>query len=325
MKNAISHGLRRNLPLLMSAGVAAVAVLTAMSSSAGIQGSGFRNLLAIGTVTDTGSGNSKWIVVNGTSYSTSNAVFQIDGRPGVHGQIHAGDIVSLAATDSGSGSEAVASQVTFNGSVRGKVSGIDTQASTLFLLGQTVRVNSHTVFGSNMQPGALAGLQNGATVEISGFTNSAGELVASRIDAKGQSNMSRVVGTMRTLDPTGHSFYINALRVDYGTAEVDGALINSTTVSVQGLKFAPDGTLVANRVSTSAAPHGQPGSIGRIQGLVTNYSAASYFELNGQAVIVGPNTQLNLAVPLGIDSAVTVSGTFDTNGALLADAVQTSN
>jgi Domain of unknown function (DUF5666) len=323
MKLPTKHGLNRVLPPLMTVGLVTLAVLAATSSSAGIQGSGFRSLLAIGTVTEAGSGNNN-IVVGGVPYSTSGAVFKIDGHGGTPGHIHAGDVVSLVATDPADGGTASATQVTFNGSVQGKVSNIDAPSSTLFILGQTVHVTSQTVFGSNIKPAGLLGLQSGDVVEVSGFANSVGEWVATRIEAKGQSDVSRVVGSVQTLNQIRHTFYVNSLKIDYGSAQVDAALSDGAPVAAQGVKFGADGALIASRVRASGAVHGQPGSIGRIQGLITSYSSGAYFEVNGQPVSVGAQTKLGLPVPIGVDVEVNVTGTFDTNGVLVADSVQSS-
>jgi hypothetical protein len=324
MNISTKHGLRTVLAPLMTAGLVTVAVLAAMNSSAGIQGSGLSSLLAIGTVTEPGNRNSNIIVVDGIPYSTSGAVFQIDGHAGTPGQIHAGDVVSLIATDPTDGGPASATQVAFNGSVQGKVSGIDAPSSTLFVLGQTVHVTPQTVFGWNIKPAGLSGLQSGDVVEVSGFASSVGEWVATRIEAKGQSNVSRVVGSVQNLDQTRHTFYVNSLKIDYGNAEVDGELTDSAPVTAQGVKFATDGALVANVVRASGTAEGQPGAIGRIQGLITTYSSSAYFEVDGQPVLVTAQTKLTLPVPLGMDVEIHVTGTFDTSGVLVADSVESS-
>ncbi|MEA3181255.1 MAG: hypothetical protein QOI59_4778 [Gammaproteobacteria bacterium] len=318
------YGLNRVLPPLMTAGLVTLAVLAATNSSAGIQGSGLRSLLAIGTVTETGNGHSNIIVVGGIPYSTSRAAFKIDGHAGLPAQIHTGDVVSLIATDPADGGTAAATQVAFEGSVQGKVSDIDAPSSTLFILGQTVHVTSQTVFGSNIQPGGLLGLQSGAVVEVSGFANSVGELVATLIEAKGQSNVARVAGSVQTLNQIQHTFYVNSLKIDYGNAHVDAVLTDGAPVTVQGVKFGADGALIANLVRAAGVTPGQPDSLGRIQGLITSYSSGAYFEVNGQPVSVGAQTKLNLPVPIGVDVEVNVTGTFDTNGVLVADSVQTS-
>jgi Domain of unknown function (DUF5666) len=311
------------LPPLMSAGVMTSVALLSVTSSAGIQGSGFRSLLAVGTVTEAVQADSDILVVGGLPYSTSHAIIQIDGQAGTHGQVHKGDVVTLQATNPPDGTAATASQVAVNGSIQGKVSSVDAPSATLFVLGQTVHVTSQTVFGAAMGVAGLSALHGGTAVEVGGFADSAGELVATRIDTKGQSSVSRVVGGIRSLDTTRHTFYINALRVDYGNAEVDTVLTDSAPVSVQGVKFAVDGTLVASQVRSAAHAPGLPGSIGRIQGLITNYPSTAYFEVNGQRVLVNTQTRFVLPIPLALDVAVEVAGTFDTSGMLVAQSVQT--
>jgi hypothetical protein len=323
MKIPKRSALKKMLPL-MSAGVVTSAVLLSVTSSAGIQGSGFRSLIAVGTVTEPVQPDSDLLVVGGQPYSTSHAIIQIDGHAGTHGQIHKGDVVSLLATASSDGSAASASQVAINGSVQGKVSSIDAPSATLFVLGQTVHVTSQTVLGSAMKATGLSALQSGTAVEVDGFADSAGGLVATRIETKGQSNVSRVVGSIRSLDTSHHTFYVNALKIDYGSAGVDTVLTESAPVSVQGVKFAVDGTLVASQVHSSASAPGLPGSIGRIQGLITNFPSSAYFEVNGQRVLLNTQTKLVLPVPLALDVAVEVAGTFDTGGVLVAESVQTS-
>jgi len=315
--------LKSKLPL-MTAGVVTSAVLLSMTSSAGIQGSGFKSLLAVGTVTEPVHTGSDLLVVGGQSYSTSHALIQIDGHAGTQGQIHKGDVVSLLATADSAGSAASASQVAINGSVQGKVSGVDVPASTLFVLGQTVHVTSQTVLGSAIQANGLSALQPGTAVEIGGFADSAGDLVATRLDITGQSNVSGVVGRIRSLDTSQHTFYVNALKINYGSAAVDTVLTDSTPVSVKGVRFAADGALVANQVHSAVPRPGLPGSIGRIQGLITNFPSSAYFEVNGQRVLVNSRTRLALAIPLALDVAVEVAGTFDTSGVLVAESVQTS-
>jgi hypothetical protein len=316
--------LKKILTPLMSAGVMTSAVLLSVASSAGIQGSGFRNLLAVGTVTEPVQADSDILVVGGLPYSTAHAVIEVDGHAVTHGQIHKGDVVSLLATAPSDGSAASATRVAINGSIQGKVSSVDAPSATLFVLGQTVHVTPQTVLGSAMKAKGLSALQSGTAVEVEGFADSAGDLVATRIDTKGQSNVSRVVGSLRSLDTTQHTFYVNALKIEYGSAAVDTVLTDSAPVSVQGVKFAVDGALVASQVHSSASAPGLPGSIGRIQGLITNFPSSAYFEVNGQRVLLNTQTKVVLPVPLALDVAIEVAGTFDFGGVLVAESVQTS-
>ncbi len=310
---------RKLVPNLLAAGAVAAAVLSAVNSSAGIQGSGLRSLLAVGTVTDTGNGGT--LSVSGTSYPTAGATFQVDGRAASPGQIQNGDVVWLVARASPGAGIYSATQVIFNGSVQGAVSAIDPASGTFVVLGQTIHVGTGTVFAPNLKSSGLAGLSVGDTVEVSAYFNSVGDQIATRIDERGQNSVARVTGSVHNLDATRHTFYIKALKVDYRSAQVESALVENSQVAVQGNSVTSGGTLIADSVRTGTPAHGLPGGVGRIQGLITAYASSSYFEVDGQPVIVSDETQLHLGRPLALDVPVLISGTFDTDGALVAKSV----
>jgi hypothetical protein len=308
---------KRSLQLVGLLGTSIVAVLMSVSTPAGIQGSGFSSLSVSGTVTEVGDGS---ITVGDVTYPTSGATFTIDGEPGDPAQLHNGDVVLLLGTVSPSGRQSSISEVIFNGNVQGPVSGIDVQSGSFFVLQQTVHVDSQTIFGSGIDPASLAGLQDGEVVEVSAFANSAGELVASRVEVKGQNSDAQVVGALQALDTAGQTFRINALAVDYHSAQVEGVLADGTTVVVRGLNNGAV-TLAASRVNVSPAVKGEPGTVGRIEGLITSFASSSYFEVGGQPVAVDSQTKLHLHGSLGLDVAVKVTGKFDVNGVLVARKV----
>jgi hypothetical protein len=304
---------RRSLQLAGLVAATALAVLGSVRISAGIQGSGLRSLSVVGTVTSVGDDD---ITVDDDTYSTSGTTFRINGDSGKKSQLQPGDVVSLRGTISADGSQASASEVIFEGAVEGPVSGLDTQSGTFFVLQQTVHVSSDTIFGAGISPSSLVGLQNGALVQVSGFANSAGELVASRID-QGGSGFAQVVGAVRALDTTRLSFRINSLNVDYSGAVVDGILAEGSAVAARGSTLAADGALLATQVEVLPVVRGAPNTEGRIEGLVS-----SYFEINGQPVAVDGNTKLKLKQALGLDVHVKATGTFDVNGVLVAGKLQ---
>ena len=310
--------LKRSLQLVGLLGASIVVVLMSVRAPAGIQGSGLRSLAVTGTVTSVDDG----ITVGDVRYPTSGAAFTIDGEPGRQAQLHKGDVISLRGTISADESQSSVSEVIFNGNVRGPVSGIDVQSGSFFVLQQTVHVDSQTIFASSIEPASLAGLQNGEVVEVSAFANAAGELVATRIEVKGQNSGAQVVGALQALDTSQQTFRINALAVDYHTAQVEGVLAEGTAVVVRGVNSAA-GTLVASQVQTLPV-RGEPGAVGRIEGLITGFASSSYFEVEGQPVAVDSQTKLHLQDALGLDVAVKVTGTFDTNGVLVASKVKSS-
>lgn len=314
--------LRRKSVLHFSATavLVALAALGTVRSTAGIQGSGLRAFAAIGPITTLGSGS---VSVGGVDYSTAGSQINIDGNPGTEQQLQPGDVISIqgALHPGGHRQVATASTVTFSGNVRGEVSGIDIPAATFYVLGQTVHVTASTQFAPAIQPSGLPGLQNGAVVEVSGFADASGDIVASRVSSVGQ-GVARVVGTIQNLNPQQQTFNIQSALVSYAGADVKGTLADGAAVTVQGPQPAANGALLARQVSVAPGLQAQPGAEGRIEGLITDFASANYFEVDGQAVSVDAQTHLNLHVALGLNVSVKVTGVFDGNGTLVARKVQ---
>ena len=295
----------------------ALAVLSVVKSSAGIQGSGLKSCVTFGVVSSLEGG----VTAGGVTYSTSGATFKIDGRSGSKEQLRHGDVVSIVGTVASGTGAPMAAEVTFNGNVQGAVSGIDSQSGSFVVLAQTVRVNSRTIFGHTGAPSGLAGLNIGDVVEVSAFVNSSGELVASRVDARDPDSPARITGNVQALNAGSRKFRINSLTVDYDKAAVGGVLVNGAHVVVQGAQLSPDSALMANQVELAPVLNNHPGFDGRLEGLITSLPSSSYFEVEGQPVAVDSGTQLHLKIPLALDVAVQVSGTFDGNGVLVASVV----
>jgi len=199
---------------------AAAAMLLASCNEidvAGIQGSGSPTpaaAAAVGPITGFGS-----VFVNGVEYITANAQILIDRQPGTEAQLHAGQVVTIKGSVNDDGVTGTATEVSFDGDVRGPVAQIDLTNNTAVILGQTVRVTGSTLFDDSFQPGDLTSLQNGSVfVEVSGFSNGAGEIMASRVDLKSAGSNLQVKGAIQALNTTAHTFRINALTVDYSTS-----------------------------------------------------------------------------------------------------------
>src|SRR4051794_32097165 len=98
---------KRSLQLAGLLGMSLLAAMISLRAPAGIQGSGFRSLAVIGTVTGVTDG----VTVGGVTYPTAGAVFKLDGEPGSAPQLRNGYIVSLTGTVSADGREASLSNV----------------------------------------------------------------------------------------------------------------------------------------------------------------------------------------------------------------------
>jgi hypothetical protein len=55
-----------------------------------------------------------------------------------------------------------------------------------------------------IQPADLTRLQTGTVVELSGFANAGGEILASRVDIKSAGRNLQIKGVVQALDTTAH-------------------------------------------------------------------------------------------------------------------------
>jgi len=303
MKPAISA--HRFTALALSA---VLAVIAAGGTSAGIQGSGFR-MAAVGPV-EAGDG----FVVNGVAYDVSHAQVIIDGVPSDPSALREGHVVSVQSSVSARGAVAIADEITLVSNVRGTVTEVDANARTALVLGQIVHL-------PDSDAGAV--IAPGAQVAVSGFSNAAGELVATRLDAEPSGAESQVRGVVEALDSTMRSFRINGLAVDYTSAAVVGSLTPGTIVTARGSATDAGFALLATRVDVAPAV-GAPNEKGDITGLVTRFASQGDFDVNGLRVVADGRTKYHLKQGdvLGLDTEVHVKGRFDTTGALVARQIR---
>ena len=296
----------------LSKGFAVLAILAiAGTALAGIQGSGLRRVATFGRISAIGH-----ITVNGVEYAAANARVSIDGVAADRGDLRVGQVVSInGSVDEGTGT-GIADEVAFVGDVRGVITAVDREARTFTVLDQTVRIADETIIDA-----AAASLSVGTSVEASGFGNSSGELLASRVDVNAAQPTAQVRGPATDLDAHGRTFRINQLLVDYDDAEIEGRLAEGATVVVQGEVDRAAGGLHAERIDVPLQL-GAPGEKGDVEGIITSFGSDADFEINGLRIIADEHTHYVLhGAPLGRDTPVHVSGRF-TSDALLADKVE---
>jgi hypothetical protein len=301
-------------------GVAAAVLLAACAGSigiAGIQGSGHASF-AVGQITRFGS-----VFVNGVEYFTSGAQILIDDQPGTEAQLHAGQIVTIKGRVNDDGVTGTATEVSFRGDVQGPATQIDPRDNTLVVLGQRVRVTGSTLFDEGVRPADLTGLQAGSFVEVSGFANAAGQIVASRVDLKSAGSHLQVKGAVEALDAAAHTFHINALIVDYGASPPSTTLANGSVVVVQGATLTSTGELLATRVEVLPGLAAAANQHADVEGIITSFMSVTDFALQGQNIATDAHTHFVLhGVSLGLNVEVDVKGTVNASGKLLARKVE---
>ncbi len=285
---------------------------------AGIQGSGKTGVAAVGPVTGFGS-----IFVDGVEYSTSGAQISIDDASASESQLRVGHVVAIKGEVNPDGVTRTATTVSFSSDVRGKITQVDADAGVFVVLGQTINVNDATLFDEGFSPRDLSGIPADSLVQVSGFLDSGGELVASRVEPAQASSGLQVRGTVQAFDTTAHTFRINTLTVDYGSVAPTGTLANGAIVTVQGDSLNVSGALIATRVKVFTGLGAGANDRGEVEGVVTSFTSNTSFSVGGQAVTTNAATQITpQGTVLGLDTRIKVHGTFNASGVLVANEIE---
>jgi hypothetical protein len=300
---------------LFAAGVCALGLMEV--GSAGIQGSGFLRFSVVGPVDDTSG-----FKVNDVAYDASQARVMINGKAASSSGLHKGHIVTVRGRGGRGSQPDTVEEVVLASDVRGEIASVDASTSAVSVLGQTVLVTPEAVLDPAIASQGFAGLQRGLWISVSGYPNAQGVLVASRIDLDTMPETQQVRGRVAALDTQLESFLINGAMVDYSAAGVVGVIANGATVTVRAPILTSTSSLVASHVEVSAEA-AEEGDKGDIRGLITAFTSASDFDVNGQRVLANSGTKYILqGTTLGTNVSVRVNGRFDAAGALVADRIQ---
>jgi hypothetical protein len=278
-------------------------------------GGGF---IARGVITGFGS-----IFVNGIEITTSGATIRVDGAGAIEADLKVGQVVEVQGTLNSDGLSGTASTITFDDDVEGPIAAVGPDGQTLVVLGQTIRLTSTTVLARGDVPLDLIDLAPGILVEVSGFADSSGAIIATRIERRFTPSQLEVSGRIGGLDIVDRLLSINALIVDYSGATVTGALANGACVEAKGAG-STSGTLAASSVQVKACGvESASNDRGDIEGIITRFASAKDFDVGGQRVTTDSATTFSQggASDLRLDLKVEVEGTFNSAGTLQASNV----
>lgn len=279
-------------------------------------------IAAQGKITGFGS-----IIVNGTTFDTSQAQIVYDGEVVAESRLRVGQIVTVIGTTGESGNSA--DTVTFDDSVEGPIASIDLAAEQIVVLGQTVIVDGATIFDDDIPGSALDGLNVGDVIEVSGFTNADGNIIASRIELDDDGGEFEITGSVAGADDVAMTFTINALTVDYSGAtleDFDGAVpADGDIVEAKGTQFGANGELLATTVERKGDfddGFDEDDEV-EIEGFITRFVSATDFDVAGIPVTTDANTQYEggTSADIALNVRVEVEGNFNANGVLVAREV----
>ncbi|TLY59220.1 MAG: hypothetical protein E6K52_11900 [Gammaproteobacteria bacterium] len=312
------------IPSALAATLAALIVACGGGSGSSGNMSNLTPVLATGTITGFGS-----IYVNGVHFQTSSATIRKNGQTVAESQLAVGEVARVKGEKNDTDGTGVADSIDVDESVVGPIAAIDTTNSVVTVLGQTVKINTGTSFSMDVQPASLAGLKVGDVIRVSGVIDSSGNIVASRIERTGASAELQVLGTVASLDMTAHTFKINALVVNYSSANLTGFASGQPSdgdlVEVQGTMFdATTMTLTATHVARQQSEQEEAGSDEmEREGLITRFASATDFDVAGKPVTTSSSTvyRNGTAADLALNAKVEVEGTLNSSNVLVASVV----
>ena len=244
---------------------------------------------AAGPITGFGS-----VIVGGVRFDDSKAVITDDDgdahrsdelRLGMVAEIQSAGIVRDA-----SGARATAAAIRFGSEIVGPVTAIAADGNSIVVLGETVKINTATLFDDRLVGGLKALVAGTSIVEVHGVLDVAtGVYVATRIEPKPNAPFFKLRGVVSGIDKTAHT-----LRIGNGTetvsynaiaASVPAALDNGLLVRVRLQTTAVAGRWVAVAI-TSAVRKLENAEEAEIEGKVTasTFAADKKFSVNGIAV-----------------------------------------
>jgi hypothetical protein len=279
------------------------------TAGGGVSGTGS----STGTVTAFGS-----IWVNGIEYDTTSAEIKVNGENATESDLKIGMKVNVKTVNN------IASSIEYDSEVRGEVS--NKGAASFEVLRQTVKVNTQTEYCFYDEQinctFSFADLSNGDFVEVSGYFDSNGDIIATMVKLEdldpGQYQVKGIVSSLITSSPK--NFKINNLTVYYSGNPL--GIADGVLVKVIGTLYDPDADeLIADEVEVEDT-QASPGKELSLEGIVTQFTSQSNFEVNGQPVLTNDQTQFEGDPALiDLNVKVEVKGTVNSSGKLVAKEV----
>ncbi|MEN9384895.1 MAG: hypothetical protein RL323_2038, partial [Pseudomonadota bacterium] len=266
------------------------------------------------------------IIVNGVRYKDDNAsVFDDSGNAIAQSDLKLGMVVEVSGDDVVAGVNGAlptsnATQVYVHSEIKGPVSAIT--GSVLTVLGQTVNTTASTVFDLTL-PAGLSSVQVNQVLEVYGYVDAQGTYTATRIELEDNTSSYKIRGFVTNLNTTQKTLQIGTAVIHYGavaslpTNLADGKMAR---IELDPTPVSPDHWTATRLTISEVFGSGTitSGLKAEIEGVVTSFTSATQFSVNGVPVNASGVSALPAGLALG--SSVEVKGTL-TNGVLTATEV----
>ncbi len=316
---------RRNIKYLQAATLA-LALSACGDTKVADVGVGGTGIVASGTITGFGS-----VYVNGVKFSTSASTKISDDDVSIsEDKLKVGQVVQINGTsqDTANGSaESISVMKELKGPVD-KLYDASVTPNTLGVMGQIVIIDNNTIIDNNLGSGGLAGLTLGSQVEVNGFRDTNGRVIATRIErqevaAVGKFKVSGFVGSI----VSATSFTLGDLTISYPGVTVKnlpaGGLAVAQRVEVRAASAPSNKTLVATSIEVKSGVSGKSGDKGEVEGTIANFDGNCKFTINAQLVDACGNVtfERGAKADLANGKRIEADGTI-TSGVLIASKIE---
>ncbi len=261
----------------------------------GVGGSGV-TVASVGTVTGFGS-----VIVNGVAYATGDAEIFIENTSMGSGDetlvqhLSTGMVVRVEGVLNEDGS-ATANRVFFNNDLKGPVESVtelDPYSSQLVILGQTVVLGPFCVF----QNTTAADVAIGMVLEVSGYFDELDRFQATYVnriaDALPPNGAVKIKGLAQSVDAQARTYTVNALTVDFSTADRSGLPGGIPQVDqllkAKGRLTAP-GLLMADRIELLEEFGSGGFETAEFEGIITRTEGSNEFAIGRYTVLTDETT-----------------------------------
>jgi hypothetical protein len=230
------------------------------------------------------------VIVNGVRYDDSKAVIvddegvthpRSDLKLGMVVDVEAGPISNDPSTSTQTG---VAHRIQFGSSIRGPVQSVDVASSTMMVLGQTVKVDSDTVFEGASS--GLASIRAGQLLEIHAFLDTgSGIYTATRIEIEASLFEYKLKGIVSQLDTSAKTFSIGNAKISYaGVTPSDMPnLANGAIANVKLQTVQQAGLWVLSKATPAEKPIPEDAHA-ELEGYITDFASAASFKVDDTPV-----------------------------------------
>ena len=264
--------------------------------------------------------NGDFTIAN-VSFSPAAATVTYNEEPSTSSVLQPGHIIAMNGFVDAN-ENITAEALFFDANLIGNIDSVDTASNSLVVMGQPIDIDSDSILST-----PLANFSVGEVVQVSGYANDTGAVIASRIDYSVSNAELRLIGQVESLDSTRFRFSVNGLVVDYSQAQMidtpSGEVTSGMEVLITGGRD-PDGTFRALSVTSFDRDVIEfAGSHFRAEGRVTSARAGDDFSINGFPIVIGGQRDYRqgAAADIAVGVAIRLEGNILDDGTAQAHRV----